>query len=164
MTKFTLFIFLILSNSCFSQGLPSHFTDYLWGRISCNSIVDPLNHIDYFTKYIGSSYKQEQGAYFFKLNQKGNLFGINVSETFVSDSTIPNFTFVGAIVDDTPDNVAKKLAEAQKGSYFPHNKNEQYKTYYNYSGSSIVWLGATQSKIFCLNKTWPWNFSNKVIK
>jgi len=104
---------------CYAAGPKPDFSVTIGPAILCRDKLDMKFFYDYLTASFGPSYKQEQGAYWFRT--KTQLFGKDIKEIFISDQS-SDWIFVGAIFNAKPDDLAKAV-QASAGTIFAKSEN-----------------------------------------
>ena len=130
---------------CYAAGPKPDFSVTIGPAILCRDKLDMKFFYDYLTASFGPSYKQEQGAYWFRT--KTQLFGKDIKEIFISDQS-SDWIFVGAIFNAKPDDLAQAV-QASAGTVFAKSANSyRYSPYQSQGTSEIMWQ-ANDAKLLC---------------
>jgi hypothetical protein len=124
---------------------PSHFGTVVGSGLLCRSETSNRYFFDYMVQYFGQPYKQEGGAYWFR-TQDAMLWNTPILEVMVSDESFP-YSFVGAVVDTTPENLEKAIT-GQDGLRYATIDTSRFPVREAKAGSRIVYFN-TRSKIYC---------------
>lgn len=130
-------------------GPKPDFSVTIGPAILCRDTLNMKFFYDYLTASFGRSYKQEQGAYWFKA--KAQLFGKEVKEIFVSDQS-SDWVFVGVIFNAKPDDLAKSVQTSAGTIYIKRDAGYQYTPYRSQGTSEIMWQD-NNAKLLCRQST-----------
>jgi hypothetical protein len=117
--------------------------------ILCRDQMDMKFYYDYLKASFGPSYKQEQGAYWFRA--QAQLFGKQTKEVFISDQS-SEWVFVGVVFKTKPDDLAKAVQENAGTIFYKTNSGYQYSPYQAQGTSEIMWQ-TNDSKLLCRRMT-----------
>jgi homoserine acetyltransferase len=141
----TILVCTTLSGAASAAGEPpSTFGDTIGSALLCIDQIDPFYYWSYMNQYFGPPYKQEGGAYWFKV--KGTLWGVNITEVLVSDGANEQ-VFLAANFKEDPAKLAAAIAESA-GVRHINESTFQYSPLVSGMGSKIVYVGKG-SKIYC---------------
>jgi len=138
--------FLMLHGlSALAQG--STFSSTVGSAVLCLDDVEPGFFANYMSA-IKPSYKQEEGAYWYKSSEQ--LFGAPVTEVFVSDGSSA-FRFVGIVSSLPPEQLAEAItAAAPAGVVFKKlDPKDKYSIFVSPLGAVIAFHQGKKSKIYC---------------
>jgi hypothetical protein len=111
----------------------------------CRDQTANFYYYDYLTKFFGTSYKHEGGAYWFR-TAGANLWGKQISEVMVSDDT-STYIFVGAVAEATPEELETAII-SQVGLHYAKIDTSAFPVREAKPASRIVYFD-TKSKIYC---------------
>ncbi len=138
-------ILIICANNAYALGPKPDFSVTVGPAILCRDQLDMKFFYDYLTASFGPSYKQEQGAYWFRA--KAQLFGKDIKEIFISDQS-SDWAFVGAVFNAKPEDLAKSV-QASAGTIFGKtDSGYKYSPYQSQGTSEIMWQ-KNDSKLLC---------------
>ena len=113
--------------------------------VLCRDMLDMKFFYDYLNASFGRSYKQEQGAYWFKA--KAQLFGKDVTEIFISDQS-SDWVFVGAVFKAKPDDLAKAVLTSTGTVFAKSDAGYKFSPYQSQGTSEIMWQD-NNAKLLC---------------
>jgi len=144
MKRFAIVALLAISSYAVAQG--TTFATTVGTAVLCLDDVEPGFFRNYMTA-IKPSYKQEQGAYWFKATAE--MYGAAVTEVFVSDESSA-YRFVGVLTSLPPDQLADAVNKAAIAGvpFEKDNPKDKYSTYSSPSGSVIAFQGKN-GKMYC---------------
>jgi hypothetical protein len=134
-----------------AAALPSHFGVTVGFALLCHDQISPGYFRDYLKQYFGAPARYEGGAYWYK-TKGAQLWGSPVTEVFVSDGA-SDYAFLGALVKAAPPALAKAIeAQPEYGVWhFTATGSAPFSPLRAPSGAQIVFKGAAESKIYCVN-------------
>jgi hypothetical protein len=128
------------------ERAPSTFSTMVGPALLCMDHVDPFYFWSYLNRFFGPPYKNEGGAYWFKV--KAQLWGVPVSDVLVSDGTDP-LVFLAAAMEAKPDALSAAIM-GDAGIAYTNEGIAQYSPKSSGKGGKIIYFGQN-SKIYCAN-------------
>lgn len=125
-------------------SVPSTFGTTIGSALLCLDHIDPFYYWSYLNEFFGPPYKNEGGAYWFKV--QASLWGTQISDVLVSDGTDP-VIFLAAAATAKPDALSGSILE-RTGISHTKEEQSQYSPMLSSLGSKIVYFGQ-KSKIYC---------------
>lgn len=138
---------------------PTTFQPVVGGGLLCR---DQINHI-YFTDYLiqafKAPYKTEGEAYWFKPDKGQRLFGMEITDIFVSvDGS--RYAFLGVILKEKLEDAAKKLLEMRIlrfEPYAPIGEVAGPHVLRSPEGAFLIRYDNTKAKLYCAkHRIDPW--------
>lgn len=123
---------------------PSTFGSTIGAALLCRDHIDPFYYWSYLNQFFGPPYKNEGGAYWFKV--QASLWGTQISEVLVSDGSAA-LVFLAAAATAKPDALSGAILE-KTGISHTKEESTQYSPLLSNLGSKIVYFGQN-SKIYC---------------
>jgi len=147
MFRLMVLLLLLMGDVLSAIGQGSTFSSTVGGAVLCLDDVEPGFFVNYMNA-IKPSYKQEEGAYWYKSSEQ--LFGAPVTEVFVSDGSSA-FRFVGVISSLPPEQLAAAItAAAPAGVVFKKlNPKDKYSNFVSPLGAVIAFYQGKKSKMYC---------------
>jgi hypothetical protein len=136
-----------------AAGPKSDFGVTIGPAVLCRDKLDMKYLYDYLAGSFGQPYKHEQGAYWFRT--KAQLFGKDLTETFVSDQST-QWEFVGAVFKIKPDDLVKAMQSDVGPIYVKTANGYRYSPYQTQSLSEIMWQN-NNAKLLCRHFVAPLN-------
>jgi hypothetical protein len=133
-------------------GVPSTFSTTVGSALLCMDHVDPFYFWSYLNKFFGPPYKNEGGAYWFKV--KASLWGVPVSDVLVSDGK-DQLVFLAAAMEAKPDALSEAIL-GNAGVAYSNERIAQYSPKSSGKGGKIIYFGQN-SKIYCANYNLDYN-------
>ena len=127
-----------------SGSAPSTFGTTIGPALLCLDHIDPSFFWSYLNEYFGPPYKNEGGAYWFKV--QATLWGAQISDVLVSDGSGP-LIFLAAAATPKPDDLSEAIA-GRTGISYTKEEQTRYSPMLSGVGSKIVYFGKN-SKIYC---------------
>jgi len=146
MKAVTILALTMVASFAHAHAQGSTFATTVGTAVLCLDDVEPGFFRNFMTA-IKPSYKQEQGAYWFKAT--ADMFGVPVTEVFVSDGSSAH-RFVGILSSLPPDQMAEAVNNAALAgiTFQKDNPKDKYSTYSSPSGSIIAFQGKN-GKMYC---------------
>lgn len=134
-----------LSPACVAAGAPaSTFGTTIGSGLLCLDQIDPFFFWSYLKESFGVPYKQESGAYWFKVQT--SLWGMQVSDILVSDGS-GQLVFLAATFKAKPDALSDAIL-GSTGIGYMKDGAMRYSPLESGLGSRIVYAGQ-DSRIYC---------------
>lgn len=127
--------------------VPSTFIDTIGSGLLCRDQIDPYFYWSYMNEFFGPPYKNEGGAYWFRV--KASLWGVPISDVLVSDGTNP-VIFLAAAAQVKPGELSKAIQD-NAGIPYAEDDAGQYSPFQSGYGSRIIYFGQ-ESKIYCTRR------------
>ncbi|MFC5462496.1 hypothetical protein [Massilia niabensis] len=135
----------VLALACIQvNAAPSTFAPVIGSALLCRSHLDNAYFHSWLTTAFGPAYKQEGGAYWFKLD--ATLWGKPVREIMVSDDTNP-LVFVAAVLDSKPEELEGAVRAGAGLRHLPADAS-RFPLRVSNPGSVIAYH-QDKSKIYC---------------
>lgn len=138
----------LMAASCPSPALaadaPSTFGTTIGPALLCLDHIDPSFFYSYLNQYFGPPYKNEGGAYWFKV--QATLWGTQISDVLVSDGS-DQVIFLAVAAKAKPDALSGAIAD-KAGIGYAKEDQSQYAPMQSGLGSKIVYFGK-DAKIYC---------------
>jgi hypothetical protein len=133
--------------------VPTTFQPVIGGGLLCRDQIDQAYFKDYLTQAFKAPYKTEGDAYWFKPENGQKLFGLELTDIFVSvDGS--RYAFLGVVLKERLEDAAKKLLE-QKGIRFDRDSGPDVLR--SPEGTFLIRYNKTQSKLYCAkHRIDPW--------
>lgn len=141
-----LFMIAPYSGSAATPGaVPTTFGATIGSGLLCLDQIDPFYYWTYLNQFFGPPYKNEGGAYWFKVQT--SLWGAPVSDVLVSDGT-GQVIFLAAAVSNTKPDALSGAILGSTGIGYTNSEPIQFSPMASNLGSQIIYFGQN-SKIFC---------------
>ncbi len=142
-----------------AAALPSTFQPVVGGGVLCHDHTEHKYFNDYLTQVFKPPYMTEGGAYWFKPENKQRLFGLELTDIFVSVDSV-RYTFIGVVFKEKLEDAAKKLRE-ERGirfePYAPPDERASPDVLRSPAGAFLIRFNTTQSKLYCArHRIDPW--------
>lgn len=124
---------------------PSTFSQVVGSALLCRSALDNGYFHAWMRDNFGPAYKQEGGAFWFKVD--ANLWGAPVQEVMVSDDS-SEAVFIAAVIDMAPPKLDDAIRIAAGPRHRPQDSTA-YPVRESQPGSHIVYF-KDKSKMYCL--------------
>lgn len=125
-------------------SVPSTFGTTIGTALLCMDQIDPFFFWSYLNEFFGPPYKNEGGAYWFKV--QASLWETPISDVLVSDGSAP-LVFLAAAATAKPDALSGSIMD-RTGIRYTKEEPLQYAPLLSGLGSKIVFFGKN-SKIYC---------------
>ncbi len=135
---------LLALGSAAAQAPPTTFGTIVGNGLLCRDEIDNQYFYNYFTNALGPAYKQDGGAYWFKVTT--TLWGVALTEVMVSDDSSA-LVFVGAVAETTPEKLEQAIID-QVGVHYAKIDSSPFPVREARPASRIVYFD-TKSKIYC---------------
>lgn len=138
---------------------PTTFQPVIGGGLLCRDQIDHRYFTDYLIQSFKAPYKTEGEAYWFKPDKNQKLFGLEITDVFVSvDGS--RYAFLGVILKEKLEVAAKKLLE-QKGwrfePYAPQGETPGPHVLRSPEGAFLIRYDTTKAKLYCAkHRIDPW--------
>ena len=126
-------------------AVPSTFGTTIGSALLCLDQIDPFYFWSYLNQFFGPPYKQEGGAYWFKVQT--SLWGAPISDVLVSDGSGQVIFLAAAFTNTKPDALSGAIS-GSTGIGYTVSEPIQYSPLMSNLGSKIIYFGQ-DSKIFC---------------
>ena len=138
---------LLMIASCPAPALavPSTFGPTIGAALLCLDQIDPFYFWSYLNRFFGPPYKNEGGAYWFKVQT--TLWGAPVSDVLVSDGSGSVIFLAAAFTSTKPDSLSSAIA-GSTGIGYTKSEPIQYSPLMSNLGSKIIYFGQ-DSKVYC---------------
>ena len=124
---------------------PSTFSTTIGTALLCLDQIDPFYFWSYLNQFFGPPYKNEGGAYWFKVQT--TLWGAPVSDVMVSDGSGRVIFLAAAFTSMKPDALSSAIS-GSTGIGYTKSEPIQYSPLMSDMGSKIIYFGKN-SKVFC---------------
>jgi len=128
-----------------AHAAPSTFGTTIGPALLCLDQIDPFYFWSYLNKFFGPPYKQEGGAYWFKVRE--SLWGAPISDVMVSDGS-DRVIFLAAAFTNTKPAALSSAISRSTGIGYTNSEPTQYSPMISNLGSKIIYF-EQNSKIFC---------------
>ena len=138
---------LLMVASCPGAALaaPSTFGTTIGPALLCLDQIDPFYFWSYLNQFFGPPYKNEGGAYWFKVQT--SLWGAPVSDVLVSDGS-GRVVFLAAAFTNTKPDALSSAISGSTGIGYTVSEPIQYSPLMSNLGSKIIYFGQ-DSKVYC---------------
>ena len=138
---------------------PTTFQPVIGGGLLCRDRIDHIYYTDYLIRFFNTPYKTEGEAYLFKPDQGQRLFGLEITDIFVSVDA-SRYAFLGVILKEKLENTAKKMLELRGirfEPYAPMGEVAGPHVLRSPEGAFLIRYNNTQSKLYCAKHRFdPW--------
>jgi len=124
---------------------PSTFSTTIGPALLCLDQIDPFYFWSYLNQFFGPPYKNEGGAYWFKVQT--TLWGAPISDVLVSDGS-GQVIFLAAAFTNTKPVALSNAISGNTGIGYTNSEPIQYSPMMSNLGSKIIYF-KQDSKIFC---------------
>ncbi len=124
---------------------PSTFGTTIGSALLCLDQIDPYYFWFYLNEFFGPPYKNEGGAYWFKVQT--TLWGAPISDVMVSDGSGRVIFLAAAFTNTKPDALSSAIS-GSTGIGYTNSEPIQYSPMMSSFGSKIIYFGQN-AKIFC---------------
>ena len=138
---------LLMMAPCSGPALavPSTFSTTIGSALLCLDQIDPYYFWSYLNEFFGPPYKNEGGAYWFKV--QATLWGAPVSDVLVSDGS-GRVVFLAAAFTSTKPDALSSAITGSTGMGYTASEPIQYSPLMSNMGSKIIYFGQN-SKVYC---------------
>lgn len=136
---------LLMIAPCPVLAAPSTFSTTIGSALLCLNQIDPFYFWSYLNQFFGPPYKNEGGAYWFKVQT--SLWGAPISDVMVSDGS-GQVVFLAAAFTNTKPAALSGAISGSTGIGYTESEPTQYSPMMSNLGSKIVYFGQN-SKIYC---------------
>ncbi|MFA7239477.1 MAG: hypothetical protein WC091_05135 [Sulfuricellaceae bacterium] len=138
---------------------PTTFQPVVGGGLLCRDQIDHVYFTDYLIQAFKAPYKTEGEAYWFKPDNGQKLFGLELTDIFVSvDGS--RYAFLGVILKEKLEDAAKKLLELRGlrfEPYAPMGEVAGPHVLRSPEGAFLIRYDTTHSKLYCAkHRIDPW--------
>lgn len=132
---------------------PTTFLPVVGGGVLCRDQTDHRYYRDYLTQAFKKAYKTEGEAYWFKPEKGQTIFGIEITDIFVSVEET-RYGFLGLVLKEKLEDAQKKLLEQKSIRFAPYDGPDVLRSP---EGAFLIRYGAKESKLYCArHRIDPW--------
>jgi hypothetical protein len=124
---------------------PSTFSTTIGSALLCLDQIDPFYFWSYLNEFFGPPYKNEGGAYWFKVQT--TLWGAPISDVLVSDGSDQVIFLAAAFTNIKPDALSSAIS-GSTGIGYTNSEPIQFSPMMSNFGSKIIYF-KQDSKIYC---------------
>ena len=138
-------LLIIASYSGPALAVPSTFSTTIGTALLCLAQIDPFYFWSYLNEFFGPPYKNEGGAFWFKVQT--TLWGAPISDVMVSDGS-GRVIFLAAAFTNTKPEALSSAIFGDTGIGYTNSEPIQYSPMMSNLGSKIIYF-KQDAKIFC---------------
>lgn len=142
---------LVLISGCLltatsAMAAPTTFGTQIGHALLCMDQLNSNFFYDYLKTFFGPPYKKADGAYWFRVDNNTNLWGMKVTEVLVGDLS-SDIEFIAAVFDTKPETLSDAVTQ-HMGIRYQALDHSAYPVRESNKGSRIIYA-VNQSKMYC---------------
>ncbi len=132
---------------------PTTFLPVIGGGVLCRDQTDYTYFRDYLTQAYKAAYKTEGEAYWFKPEKGQNIYGMEITDIFVSVADT-RYNFIGLVLKEKLEDARKKLLEQKSVRFDPYDGPDVLRSP---EGAFLIRYDSKFSKLYCArHRIDPW--------